>query len=175
MNANMSFRWQLQASAPGHRDRLSLAPVWQCTLLRDGTVCSSGDASASLLLVPPSAGIVHRDLKLENMLMMDHTDKSPIKIADFGLSKFFQQGTVLSTMCGSPQYVAPEILGISDGNQVGSIGRRVPLLAAVLCLSSNLNNILGGAQPLLTGSLHALPTCLRLQCLALASELCRGR
>ena len=51
--------------------------------------------------------------------MTDHTDKSPIKIADFGLSKFFQQGTVLSTMCGSPQYVAPEILGISDGNQVG--------------------------------------------------------
>lgn len=67
-----------------------------------------------------SQGIVHRDLKLENMLMTDHTDKSPIKIADFGLSKFFQQGTVLSTMCGSPQYVAPEILGISDGNQAYS-------------------------------------------------------
>ena len=61
---------------------------------------------------------MHRDLKLENMLMVDRTDKSPIKIADFGLSKFFAPGTVLSTMCGSPQYVAPEILGISDGNQV---------------------------------------------------------
>ena len=64
------------------------------------------------------AGIVHRDLKLENMLMTDKTDKASIKIADFGLSKFFAPGTVLSTMCGSPQYVAPEILGISDGNQV---------------------------------------------------------
>lgn len=52
------------------------------------------------------------------MLMVDKTDKSAIKIADFGLSKFFAPGTVLSTMCGSPQYVAPEILGISDGNQV---------------------------------------------------------
>ena len=61
---------------------------------------------------------MHRDLKLENMLMVDSTDKSPIKIADFGLSKFFAPGTVLSTMCGSPQYVAPEILGISDGKQV---------------------------------------------------------
>ena len=50
--------------------------------------------------------------------MVDKTDKSAIKIADFGLSKFFAPGTVLSTMCGSPQYVAPEILGISDGNQV---------------------------------------------------------
>ncbi|KAL3158107.1 hypothetical protein ABBQ32_011709 [Trebouxia sp. C0010 RCD-2024] len=67
-----------------------------------------------------SQGIVHRDLKLENMLMVDRTDKSPIKIADFGLSKFFAPGTVLSTMCGSPQYVAPEILGISDGNQAYS-------------------------------------------------------
>ena len=64
------------------------------------------------------AGIVHRDLKLVNMLMGEKTDKSPIKIADFGVSKFFAPGTVLSTMCGSPQYVAPEILGISDGNQV---------------------------------------------------------
>ena len=50
--------------------------------------------------------------------MTDRTDKASIKIADFGLSKFFAPGTVLSTMCGSPQYVAPEILGISDGNQV---------------------------------------------------------
>lgn len=66
-------------------------------------------------------GIVHRDLKLENMLMTDRTDKASIKIADFGLSKFFAPGTVLSTMCGSPQYVAPEILGISDGNSVSRL------------------------------------------------------
>ena len=66
-------------------------------------------------------GIVHRDLKLENMLMTDRTDKASIKIADFGLSKFFAPGTVLSTMCGSPQYVAPEILGISDGNSVSCL------------------------------------------------------
>ena len=65
-----------------------------------------------------SAGIVHRDLKLENMLMVNQEDPCPIKIADFGLSKFFNPGSVLSTMCGSPQYVAPEILGISDGAQV---------------------------------------------------------
>lgn len=50
--------------------------------------------------------------------MVNQEDPCPIKIADFGLSKFFNPGSVLSTMCGSPQYVAPEILGISDGNQV---------------------------------------------------------
>ena len=67
------------------------------------------------------------------MLMVDKTDKSPIKIADFGLSKFFAPGTVLSTMCGSPQYVAPEILGISDGNQVRHI---------TSCLSHQLLRVL---------------------------------
>jgi serine/threonine protein kinase len=54
-------------------------------------------------------GIVHRDLKLENMVMLNNRDDSPVKIADFGLSKFFSNDNVLSTMCGSPQYVAPEV------------------------------------------------------------------
>jgi len=62
-------------------------------------------------------GIVHRDLKLENMIMMNERDDSPVKIADFGLSKFFSPETVLSTMCGSPQYVAPEVLGVGDGGK----------------------------------------------------------
>jgi len=34
-----------------------------------------------------SYGIVHRDLKPENILMVDKSDKSDIKIVDFGLSK----------------------------------------------------------------------------------------
>ncbi|KAF5829297.1 kinase-like domain-containing protein [Dunaliella salina] len=62
-----------------------------------------------------SHGIVHRDLKLENMILQNERDDSPVKIADFGLSKFFSPETVLSTMCGSPQYVAPEVLGVGDG------------------------------------------------------------
>lgn len=64
-----------------------------------------------------SKGIVHRDLKLENMIMMNEREDSPVKIADFGLSKFFSSDQVLSTMCGSPQYVAPEVLGVGDGVQ----------------------------------------------------------
>ncbi len=47
--------------------------------------------------------------------MANEKDDAPVKIADFGLSKFFSPETVLSTMCGSPQYVAPEVLGVGDG------------------------------------------------------------
>jgi serine/threonine protein kinase len=70
---------------------------------------------SQVVLSATAAGIVHRDLKLENMVMLNQLDDSPVKIADFGLSKFFSNDNVLSTMCGSPQYVAPEVLGVGDG------------------------------------------------------------
>jgi calcium/calmodulin-dependent protein kinase I len=53
--------------------------------------------------------IVHRDLKPENLLMENTTDDTKVKIADFGFAKI-ANGFSLSTMCGSPGYVAPEIL-----------------------------------------------------------------
>ncbi|ELP87397.1 myosin light chain kinase, putative [Entamoeba invadens IP1] len=57
-----------------------------------------------------SNGIGHRDLKPENLLCS--TPKGDIvKIADFGLSKDNSDGnTAMTTCCGSPSYVAPEVL-----------------------------------------------------------------
>jgi len=56
-------------------------------------------------------GIAHRDLKPENLLLASEEGQPDfIKIADFGLSKDF--GTEqLQTSCGTPDYVAPEVLG----------------------------------------------------------------
>eukprot|EP00299_Pterocystis_sp_00344_P005996 c1774_g1_i1.p1 GENE.c1774_g1_i1~~c1774_g1_i1.p1 ORF type:complete len:323 (-),score=83.68 c1774_g1_i1:60-890(-) len=58
-----------------------------------------------------SFGIVHRDLKPENILYANPAPDSPIKIADFGLAKLWEEEDPnLKTLCGTPGYVAPEVL-----------------------------------------------------------------
>lgn len=57
-------------------------------------------------------GIVHRDLKPENLIYLNNDDNSPIKITDFGLAKFRSNNkqSTMTTACGTPGYVAPEVL-----------------------------------------------------------------
>lgn len=55
-------------------------------------------------------GIVHRDLKPENLLYQTTQDNAEIKIADFGLAKLLRDDSMMQTACGTPGYVAPEIL-----------------------------------------------------------------
>nr|CAD7442478.1 unnamed protein product [Timema bartmani] len=45
-----------------------------------------------------------------NILMASEKMKSIVKVTDFGLSKFINEETLATTYCGSPHYVAPEIL-----------------------------------------------------------------
>lgn len=57
-----------------------------------------------------SRGVFHRDLKLENLLLDDNGD---LKVSDFGLSAIpdqVQADGLFHTLCGTPAYVAPEIL-----------------------------------------------------------------
>ncbi|KAA6397380.1 MAG: putative Calcium/calmodulin-dependent protein kinase type 1 [Streblomastix strix] len=58
-------------------------------------------------------GIAHRDLKLENILYENTNFYSPIKISDFGLSKVIEKEQLMMTCCGTPGYVAPEVLSYS--------------------------------------------------------------
>ena len=78
-----------------------------------------------------SNNIVHRDIKPENILL--HKDKDGnviVKIADLGFAKCFdnlEEETMLQTLCGTPMYLAPEVLGskkytiVSDLWSVGII------------------------------------------------------
>jgi len=59
-------------------------------------------------------GICHRDLKPENLLCSGEEEQGykpfRVVIADFGLSKAFNTGEALETSCGTPDYVAPEVI-----------------------------------------------------------------
>ncbi|KAK5681454.1 serine/threonine protein kinase [Elasticomyces elasticus] len=57
--------------------------------------------------------IVHRDIKPENILLLDKDLN--VKIADFGLAKIIGEESFTTTLCGTPSYVAPEIL--EQGNR----------------------------------------------------------
>lgn len=64
---------------------------------------------ASALAHIHSKNIVHRDLKPENLLYKDQACQE-VKLADFGLAHILEPQTALTTACGTPGYVAPEIL-----------------------------------------------------------------
>nr|XP_022336022.1 LOW QUALITY PROTEIN: serine/threonine-protein kinase Chk2-like [Crassostrea virginica] len=62
-------------------------------------------------------GITHRDLKPENILLSTEDNETLIKIClfflfvtYFGLSMFVDAGTIMKIFCGTPSYLAPEIL-----------------------------------------------------------------
>ncbi|KAJ7140514.1 kinase-like domain-containing protein [Mycena crocata] len=67
--------------------------------------------------------ITHRDLKPENILL-DGVMPPKLKIADFGLSKLVNEATALRTICGTPTYIAPEII-LRFGNDDTSYTNKV--------------------------------------------------
>ncbi|KAJ6538796.1 kinase-like domain-containing protein, partial [Mycena vulgaris] len=90
---------------PKHNDGLT---DWMCCHLTF-QICKA-------LVYIHSKGITHRDLKPENILLTDE-DPPIVKIADFGLAKLVDEATALRTMCGTPTYIAPEIV-MRDNNNV---------------------------------------------------------
>ena len=114
-------------------------------VLLDGGVYTERDASRAMkqaflaISYLHSQGIVHRDLKLQNMLLTEKERTSDLKVCDFGLSAQIPRSACdwgdkeavkaykgLRDKWGTPQYFAPEMLWKAYGPQVRRAHGRVP-------------------------------------------------
>lgn len=51
--------------------------------------------------------VLHRDVKLDNILL---DEEGGIKLCDFGVSKIVKKDNLINEQCGTPAYIAPEII-----------------------------------------------------------------
>ena len=82
--------------------------------------------------------IMHRDLKLQNILLMSESTSAVVKLADFGMSKVMEED-LTTTRLGSPIYMAPELF-VPEG--------KYDLKADVWSLGIVLYQMLTGELPL---------------------------
>ncbi|EFP00635.1 CRE-UNC-51 protein [Caenorhabditis remanei] len=89
----------------------------QKTTLNEDTIQHFVVQIARALEAINKKGIVHRDLKPQNILLCNHSrTQNPhfsditVKLADFGFARFLNDGVMAATLCGSPMYMAPEVI-----------------------------------------------------------------
>lgn len=75
--------------------------------------------------------IVHRDIKLENLLLQSKRNLSSVKIADMGFATRLSSRGTFTSMAGTPAYLAPEMIKVITG-RCGDVSpvRQLALIAS---------------------------------------------
>ncbi|XP_071431106.1 ribosomal protein S6 kinase-related protein isoform X3 [Pithys albifrons albifrons] len=85
-----------------------LHTLWRAAgCLAEATVRLFAAELVLVLVYLHDLGIMHRDVKMENILL---DERGHLKLTDFGLSRYLQWGERAHTICGTLQYMAPEVL-----------------------------------------------------------------
>uniref|UniRef100_A0A672L2B4 non-specific serine/threonine protein kinase n=1 Tax=Sinocyclocheilus grahami TaxID=75366 RepID=A0A672L2B4_SINGR len=95
---------------------MALLLLYSKGTLREDTLRVFLQQIAAAMRILNSKGIIHRDLKPQNILLSYTGRKKSsingirIKIADFGFARYLQSNMMAATLCGSPMYMAPEVI-----------------------------------------------------------------
>ena len=105
-----------------------------------------------------TSGVIYRDMKMENVLVTPQvqtnrnqsytvvtyricngvftltSSQGHLLVTDFGLSKWLTMHERTWTICGTLQYMAPEVLSAHDGGTVGEYCRRIHGRRCILCI-----------------------------------------
>lgn len=137
-HAQSPVRLGHRAPRPQTGKSANLLPTHKRTTHKEGQSCAHHDRLPSFPIALRSfpvalrRGIVHRDLKLENLLLTRKKDIGHIKIADFGLARRYMGASAMTTICGTPQYVAPEIIKVRCGG---------PMLPGLVCFTVDASHL----------------------------------
>ena len=114
------------------------------TTLSEDSIRHFGNHIANGLQALCTLNIIHRDLKPQNLLLsFDPRLRAPpiqeimVKIADFGFARHLNRDDMAATLCGSPLYMAPEVL----------LGHRYDSLADLWSVGTVLYQCLTGEPP----------------------------
>jgi len=122
--------------------------------LSEDSICHLARHIAGSLRVLRQHHIIHRDVKPQNLLLsypqgrreqMKFRDTT-VKLADFGFARYLSGTDLAATLCGSPLYMAPEIL----------LGERYDSLADLWSVGTILYQCFSGTAPFLATNPHAL-------------------
>ncbi|KAJ9694801.1 hypothetical protein PVL29_010332 [Vitis rotundifolia] len=84
--------------------------IQSCVRVPEATAKHFMQQLAAGLQVLRDNNLIHRDLKPQNLLLSTNDNNSVLKIADFGFARSLQPRGLAETLCGSPLYMAPEIM-----------------------------------------------------------------